>query len=336
VDLCPVGALGSKDFLYKQRVWYLKESDGVCSRCSTGCSVHVDSNKDIVYRLRARPNPEAQGHFICDEGRYGYHFANSAERILRPLVRVDGNHRPVPWTAISPQLKQAFADAANKNPAGVVAVLSPFLTLEEAFLFAVYFKTLSNSVRLALGPVPVVGADDRYPKDVKGNPVEPTTFVIRAEKCPNRRGVEAVVKHFQGSLIPFATLATEQLDAMWFAGGYPDKLAADANAGVLVAQDLFPSALSAAATFILPATSAFEKDGTFVNHAGLAQTFARAVRPPVEARTELQLAFDLLGRKGLAQAAAIRAELAKEMPEFAALATKNLPTTGVRFELATV
>src|ERR1700722_7445710 len=59
VDLCPVGALGSKDFLYKQRVWYLKPVDGVCSGCSTGCSLHVDVNKEIVYRLRPRKNLEA-------------------------------------------------------------------------------------------------------------------------------------------------------------------------------------------------------------------------------------------------------------------------------------
>jgi len=343
VDLCPVGALGSKDFLYKQRVWYLKESDGVCSRCSTGCSVHVDSNKDIVYRLRARPNPEAQGHFICDEGRYGYHFANSAERILRPLIRTDGSYRPAQWSAVSPQLKQAFADAARKNARGVVVVLSPFLTVEEAFLFATYFKGLSPDVRLALGPVPVVGQDDKYPKDVKGNPVEPTKFVIRAEKCPNRRGVEAVLKHFQGSIIPFEEVAKEAADAMWFAGGYPDKHAVEANLGtdwkapgLLVVQDLFPTLVSAAATFILPATSAFEKDGTFVNHSGLAQTFPRAVRPPVEARTELQLAYDLLGRRGLVQSAAIRADLAKAMPAFAALAEKQSAPNGVRFELATV
>ena len=70
-----------------------------------------------------------------------------------------------------------------------------------------------------------------------------------------------------------------------------------------------------------------------MNHAGLAQTFPRAVRPPVEARTELQLAFDLLGRRGLVQAAAIRAELAMAIPEFAALKEKAIPPTGVRFEL---
>src|SRR5262249_7003934 len=140
VDLCPVGALGSKDFLYKQRVWYLKTTDGVCSQCSTGCSVHVDTNKEIVYRLRARPNPEAQGYFICDEGRYGYHFANSTERIVRPLARVDGNFKPATWHQITPQLRQTFADAASTNAKGVVAVLSPFLTVEEAFLFATYSR----------------------------------------------------------------------------------------------------------------------------------------------------------------------------------------------------
>jgi len=341
VDLCPVGALGSKDFLYKQRVWYLKETSGVCSRCSTGCSIHVDSNKDIVYRLRARHNPEAQGHFICDEGRYGYHFANSNERFKQPLARVDGNLKPAVWNAITPQLKALFTDAVKANAGGVVAMLSPFLTVEEAFLYATYFKSLSPAVRLALGPVPVIGSDDKYPKDVRGNAVEPTTFVIHAEKCPNRRGVEAVLKHFQGSILEFATLG--DASAMWFAGGYPDKeqLAGAIPTGwkppaLLVAQDLFASTITAAASYILPATTAFEKDGTFVNHAGLAQTFTRSVRPPVEVRTELQLAFDLLGRRGLVQAVAIRAELAKAIPYFAGLSGTDLPANGVRFELVTV
>jgi NADH-quinone oxidoreductase subunit G len=275
-------------------------------------------------------------------------------------------------------LKAALADAAKTDAKGVVAVLSPFLTVEEAFLFATYFKGLSKDVRLALGPVPVVGEDDRYPKDVRGNPVEPTKFVIRAEKCPNRRGVEAVLMHFQGAVIRFEDVAKasaslgegaavaptelgslrigppkvttvshfvamEPVNAMWFAGGYPDpkQLEAALPAGwkapaLLVVQDIFPSTVTAAAKFILPATSNFEKDGTFVNHAGLAQTFARAVRPPVEVRTELQLAFDLLGRRGLVQAAAVRAELAKAMPLFADLAAQRLPDTGVRFELPTV
>ena len=324
VDLCPVGALGSKDFLYKQRVWYLKTADGVCSRCSTGCSVSVDANKDIVYRLRPRPNDaaEARGFFMCDEGRYGYHFANSGERFQRPMVKSEGRFKPAAWAQVMPQLKQELAAAS-----GLVAVLSPFLTVEEAYLFAVYFKGLSKDVRLVLGPVPVVGEDDRYPKDVRGNAVEPakTKFTIRAEKCPNRRGVEAVLTHFQGAVIPFAEVVKQDIAAMWFAGGYPvtEHLEAAFPADwkpplLLIAQDLLPSLLTASAKYVLPATSSFEKEGTFVNHAGLAQTFPRAVRPPVEVRTELQLAFDLLGRRGLVQPAAIRAEMGAAVALFAA------------------
>jgi NADH-quinone oxidoreductase subunit G len=308
-DLCPVGALGSKDFLYKQRVWYLKTTDGVCSHCSTGCSVHVDTNKEIVYRLRPRLNEkaEAKGFWMCDEGRYGYHFANSGERFLRPMVKMDGRFKPAPWTQVSALLKQEVAANARWT-----VVLSPFLTMEEAFLYASVFKV----AQLVLGPVPMIGEDDRYPKNVKGEAVEATKFTIRAEKCPNRRGLEAVLQHFQGSVTPFADVIHERTPAMWFVGGYPVKeyleAALPANwtaPELLIAQDLFPTLLTASARIVLPATSSFEKDGTFVNHAGLAQTFPRATRPPVEVRTELQIAHDLLGRRGLVQAAAVRAEM---------------------------
>ena len=57
VDLCPVGALGDKDFLYKQRVWFMRSHDNVCANCSTGCSIKVEENQDRVYRLKPRENP---------------------------------------------------------------------------------------------------------------------------------------------------------------------------------------------------------------------------------------------------------------------------------------
>ncbi|MGL6095415.1 MAG: molybdopterin-dependent oxidoreductase, partial [Fimbriiglobus sp.] len=343
VDLCPVGALGSKDFLYTQRVWYLKETDGVCGNCSTGCSTVVDTNKDIVYRVRARTNLDAQGYFICDEGRYGYHHVNAAERLIRPQIRTDAGLKPTPWSTLLPKLKADLAAAARANPKGFVAVLAPTLTVEEAFLFGTYVKGLSKDARLVLGPVPVLGQDDLYPKDVKGNPVEPTKFTIRAEKVPNRLGVETVLKKLQGNVIPFATVAGDKsVSTLMFAGGYREPAMVDAvlgdwtAPGLVVAIDFFPTAVTAAAKYVIPATTAFEKDGTFVNHAGLAQTFPRAAKPPVEVRAELQLAADLLGRKGLVQPAAVRAELAAAIPAFAGLAEKDAPKTGKRLSLQTV
>jgi NADH-quinone oxidoreductase subunit G len=177
----------------------------------------------------------------------------------------------------------------------------------------------------------MVGEDDVYPKDSKGKPTEPVKFTIRAEKCPNRRGVEAILKHFEGQVRSFAQLVQDarELQALYITGGYPPRLGTWADGPVaqalkdvplLVVQDMLASGLSAAARFVLPAASFAEKDGTFVNHANLAQAIHWAVRPGHRLRTDGQIFLDLLGRRGLLQAATIRKELAGEVPFFAALA----------------
>jgi len=186
VDLCPVGALANKEFLYKQRVWFLKSQASVCAGCSTGCSIHVDHNKDIVYRLRPRENPQAQGHFICDEGRLRLR--------LRERQGLACSGRSPAWTAPSscrpPGRRRSRCCAAKlvktARAAGdsVAAVLSPMLTVEEAYLLAKFIKGLSADARLYLGWVPVVGADEHFPQDRKGKPLGPVKFTIRAEKCP--------------------------------------------------------------------------------------------------------------------------------------------------------
>lgn len=89
VDLCPVGALTSKDFRFKQRVWFLTSTPSVCHGCAKGCNIFIDHNRekykdDTVYRFRPRENLEVNGHFICDEGRLSYKELQK-ERQLDPL-----------------------------------------------------------------------------------------------------------------------------------------------------------------------------------------------------------------------------------------------------------
>ena len=85
--------------------------------CSTGCSIHVDQNEEQVYRLRPRSNPQAQGHFMCDEGRFGWKYVNDEERLLRPMVRSDGHLIPVSWDAVLPALKSGIERAGeNRRP----------------------------------------------------------------------------------------------------------------------------------------------------------------------------------------------------------------------------
>src|SRR5262249_30252068 len=168
VDLCPVGALCSKDFLYSHRVWNLKTVDSVCPDCSTGCSIHLDGNKNVIYRLRPRENPQAQGHFMCDDGRLRYHYINSPSRFTRSQVRRGSEMAKVPYADMLKELKAELASLVKADANSVMFVLSPFLTCEEAYLLAKYARGLSPQVRLALGPVPTVGEDDTYPKDRRG------------------------------------------------------------------------------------------------------------------------------------------------------------------------
>jgi NADH-quinone oxidoreductase subunit G len=342
VDLCPVGALCSKDFLYKHRVWNLKTTKTVCPDCSTGCSIHLDSNKDIVYRLHPRENPLAQGYFMCDDGRLGYRYINAPNRLSRPQVRRNGSLIPVAYADFIKELRQELASLVRQDAGAVMAVLSPFLTCEEAYLIARYFKGLSGQVRLALGPVPVVGEDDTYPKDRRGRPTQPVKFTIRAEKCPNRRGVEEVLRHYQGEVLSFGTVTHEagndRLKAVYLAAGYPPREPRWINDGeiqalrhvpTLIVQDLQATPLMENAKYVVPAASFAEKDGTFVNHSGLAQAIHRGVAPAGEVRTDGQVFLDLMERRGLLHAATLRKELAATIAFFAPLASGELPEQGI-------
>ncbi|MBI2807637.1 MAG: molybdopterin-dependent oxidoreductase [Planctomycetes bacterium] len=352
VDLCPVGALANKDFLYKQRVWFLKTQASVCAGCSTGCSIQVDHNKDVVHRIRPRENPLAQGQFICDEGRFDYAYVNGAERFDRPLsgqaflpAGAAGQQEylplePMTWENAIPAVRGELAKAAKENGAALAGVISPMLTVEEAFLFAKFIKGLSSDARLYLGWVPRVGKDEQFPQDRHGNPLGAVKFTIRAEKCPNRRGVEEVLKHFQGEVLGFDQMLTDaaRLEALYLTAAYPPRLGAWltdeqtqtlARIPLLVVQDLAPTPISERARFVLPAATFAEKDGCFVNHANLAQQLHRAVRPGAIGRTEGQIFLNLLDRRGLIQAKAVREELAREVPFFAAL-DGNLGEFGVK------
>jgi NADH-quinone oxidoreductase subunit G len=214
------------------------------------------------------------------------------------------------------------------------------LTVEEAFLLAKFIKGLSADAKLYLGWVPTVGKDQNFPQDRQGNPLGPVKFTIRAEKCPNRRGVEEILKHFQGELLGFDRLLADapDLKALYLTAGYPPRLGAWltddqvrtlASVPLLIVQDLAPSPIAQAARFVIPSATFAEKDGCYVNHANLAQQLHWAVRPGSIGRTDGQIFLDLLERRGLIQAALIRQEIAREVPFFGAL-TADLGEFGVK------
>ncbi|MGL4464230.1 MAG: molybdopterin-dependent oxidoreductase [Planctomycetia bacterium] len=344
VDICPVGALCSKDFLYKQRVWWLKSQNSVCPNCSTGCSIRVDQNENVVYRLKPRNNPQAQGPFMCDEGRYGFKYVKSESRLKQPTKKTAAGRTPIAWKQAVDEVKRELTTVFAGHAMASAVVLSPWMTVEEAYLLAKMTKAIAPEVHLVLGPVPSVGDDDVYPKGVDGEPRGEAKFTIRAEKCPNLKGVDAVLTFFDDEYMVFDEFL-EAVDAGRIrnavtVGGYRDAwLSADETAvlaklDLWVLVDTLDSPAAAHANYVLPGAAFVEKDGTYVNHAGLAQMIKAAVRPPEQARPEGRIFMDLMGRAGLLQAATLRKEMAHAVPALAALAVGDLGELGVFLEPA--
>jgi NADH-quinone oxidoreductase subunit G len=330
VDLCPVGALADKDFLYRQRVWFLRRHPGVCPRCATSCSIWIEENQDRIYRLTPRENPQVNQWWLCNEGRYGYHHVHNPRRPSGPRRRRADQRQEVQevdWSVLTTELPARLSSAGR-----LAAAVSPFLTVEEAYLLCTFIRGLDANALLAVGVVPMHGTDEVFPQG----------FRISAEKCPNRRGVEAVVAHFMGRAPDFAELAAAveagKVRGAWLSGGYPEPWLDEptaqrfASLEVLVVQDLFPPPLPARLVYELPGAAFAERAGSYVNRDDRLQSVPRAIRPPSGIRTEGSLYWQLLGREGLFHAPTVRGEVAREILYFSA-AAGEVPEVGIDLKL---
>lgn len=333
VDLCPVGALGDKDFLYKQRVWFMKSHDNVCAGCSSGCSIQVEENQDRIYRLKPRENPHVNQWWMCDEGRYGWKHVHVAERVTQPQTQDGGKIANVDWHEVPALVDQKLRQYSIEKNRSLGAVLSPFLTLEEAYLLGTYIRSIDPNAWLVMGHIPMKGEDERFPNG----------FTIRAEKCPNRRGIDKLISGFGGNVIhdlaEFRVRASGDIDlgALWVTGGYPEQwhdvelvneLFELPMAITMIVQDCLPSPLWNKATIKLPGTTFAEREGSYVNANDRLQSFRWAIRPPAGVITEGQLYWQLLKRPGLYRARQVLDDVAREMAYFSA-AAEGVPEVGV-------
>ena len=325
VDICPVGALLDKDFLFKKRVWELKPASSICPGCARGCSIRVDSCDDVVYRLKPRHNPRVNDWWICDEGRFGFKYVHDKKRITSPSLRRGSGRETPEWEDIAEIVRFRFEEHVRRHGGETVAALfSPFMACEEAWLLARFLREVAPDSTLAMGPIPLVGEDEVFPAGAEGDAIK---FTILKEKCPNRRGIEMVLESAGGTSRSFEEFceaaANGTIMAAWIVGGYPrewvDKPLAKcaSKLDLLVVQDMFDSDLTIAAEVVLPACAWVERDGSFVNADGLVQTFDRAIRPPEGARRDGQYLFEIAGYSGLYSGGRVREMMVEELPAIA-------------------
>jgi NADH-quinone oxidoreductase subunit G len=311
VDLCPVGALLDKDFLFAQRVWFLKKTASIDGITASGDNISIEHNEGKVYRVKPRENQKVNKFWITDEVRYGWKFVHSPERLIEPKARRYGALVEAEW----PRAYQAALDgirAATDKGQRLAVLVSPMLPCEEAYALATLARALDDRAILAVGPVPTRGVDQAFPPTKTVD--DQTAFVMVAEKAPNARGVRRVLEAVTGTApVEFHEFlgATKNAGALILTGNYPSdwapqELADAATDRFTVLIDTLPGRLIDAADVVLPGATWAEKAGTFENHRGLLQAFDPAI-PPM-ARTEGQIAHDLLAAAGVDAFIAARPE----------------------------
>ena len=307
VDLCPVGALLDKDFLFKQRVWLLKETPSISPVDAGGENIQLHHNEGKVWRVKPRFNADVNTWWISDDTRYSYKVLTDASRLTEPSKRQYGAPVTVPFGQALDAAKTGLS-AVVKAGGHVYGVLSPMMACEEAYLFGKALRELDPAAVLALGPVPTTGQNQTFKNSATGK----QTFVIQAEKVPNAAGVRRVLAMLGGPQAGYADLANDaSLKGGWVVGGYLSNWASNVSlpAGFTVVQDILPGKLTDAADVVLPAAAWAEKDGCWENYAGRIQPFEAAVAPPEGTRREADVYLNLLGRRETYHAETIRGEM---------------------------
>jgi NADH-quinone oxidoreductase subunit G len=266
VDLCPVGALLSKDFLHKARAWDLDRTASVCTGCTQGCNTTIETREAKVVRIRPRPNMGVNRHFMCDEGRLGYQWMNRADRLEAPLVRdAHGTLVPVDWEKA---LARAAGLVRGAKGGGAVALVSAGASCEALERMAALVKAAGGrgAFRVRTGEErPLAGVPD---------------LALRAERAPNVHGAleagfsrdwAAAVADARGA--PLVLVLDEGLE------GVDTLPAATIHIGTIL-----PESARRHAAVVLPCANTAEEDGTFRNLAGRVQAYSQARTPPGMAR----------------------------------------------------
>lgn len=307
VDICPVGALLDKDFLFSQRVWFMSKTPSIDGITASGDNISVEYNEGRIYRVKPRTNLEVNKWWISDEIRYGWKFVHSDDRLRMPRRQQYGAPVDCDWAKAYDIAVEGLKQAAD---GGRIALLvSPMLPCEEAFLLGKLARGLDPNAILGIGPVPFVGENKTFPGG----------YTIYAEKAPNARGVRRALELLSSEVLDFDAFVKKvgEAHAVIVTGNYPSAWAPrnliDAlKKKFVVLIDTLPNELTAQVDVLLPGATWTEKSGSFENVNNRLQSFQQAI-PAIEfAKPEGQIALDLAAQCGLGDNAVYDAAAVRE------------------------
>ncbi len=313
IDLCPVGALVSKDFLNKARAWELDRTASVCTGCSQGCNNVLESRDNVIVRMKPRSNEDVNHFYLCDAGRLDYRWMNRPDRVEVPKIRMHDVLSPVDW-------ETAYDEAAKllKGKRAFV-VASPSLSNEALFLL--------KRVITQTGGEGVFRCETGFEAPLPGVP----DLALRADRAPNVYGAE-LLGFQRHDINPLAGL--KQGDVLVLAGetlpGLDLSATTRASAIIVIGTvhvDGIPTP-----SVVLPIANVAEEEGTFTNLRGRVQRFLQAKAAPGYVRPSWYAFADLATAVGansddMNLPSVIFSALAQSEPAFAGL---SYDTIGLR------
>jgi len=316
VDICPVGALTSKDFRFKMRVWFLKETKTIDTSCGTGSNIIIGSRENKIHRITPRDNEAVNSYWLPDSHRLNYTYIHREDRLKEPLVKGAGAR----W-------KDAISSAAEslKAHAGAATAIiaSGRMTNEELFLAKRLAKTLGTDLI------------DIRPRAQKGD-----GFLVSDDGNPNTRGAQllGVASAAPGSRLGeiASGIASGKISSLIVLGENPLHCGLSetdlSKLSALVILDILPNASLRHATAVLPGSASAEKRGSMVNINGRLQRLNRALSAPGHARDDWEILSDLIkgaGGEGASSLEDLFKQMAGETPALAGLNLGKIGDLGV-------
>jgi NADH-quinone oxidoreductase subunit G len=356
VDICPVGALTSKDFRFQMRVWFLKETKSVCASCATGCSIVIGSREDRVYRFEPRQNDAVNSCWMCDYGRLNYKWIGREDRLREvrsPKSGVQSQESGVrnPESKVQSRRPESSVQysvfGVQKEPAGIgrsgwEAVLKEISEkLEQAQRGSVAIIASARQTNEELYLLAKLAKKFDCLTDAVPRPGQGDHLLLNADRNPNSNGARltGIAAEPMGTNLPKIAegIRSGRIKTLIVFGEDATKCGIGADLigklETLIVSDVLPNETTRLAHYLLPGCAQAEKRGTFTSSKGRVQKFLKAVEPPGDARPEWEflheLVFRATGQNGFVSIEGLFNQMAREVPAFNGLTWAGLGDTGV-------
>ncbi len=149
IDICPVGALTSRDFRLSARVWEVTDVPSVCAHCAVGCNIFIGERDHQIKRVTPRENEAVNEIWLCDKGRFAHHFTTAPDRLKTPMLKEDGKWRKVSWYDAFAYIATRLNEIKTQFGANAFGgIAGDRLANEDLYLFQKFFRDVIGSPNL--------------------------------------------------------------------------------------------------------------------------------------------------------------------------------------------